>query len=257
MTVPEKQLGMLHGFGKANGSMEFGGKENASLSESLPSAVDTWSELANLMQREKEKKQVELVHPKVNPCHTFPCTNPHDVTDLLESKEEIPPGFKGQAKRGDHMAKDFNIFEGHMGIHEKLVHSVSQKTLLDAFMTPSEPFLEEFMANNTVVLPNSYSQHVHLLTPKNQVTPSLKLADISNHPATRQGSFASGTKWSRILCSSPGKKDAMLLHAGKKRTFEVDSDQVEAPNKKYIVSQDDKENSKILAATGSQPCQGL
>ena len=73
----------------------------------------------------------------------------------------------------------------------------------------------------------------------------------SNHPATRQGSFASGTKWSRILCSSPGKKDAMLLHAGKKRTFEVDSDQVEAPNKKYIVSQDDKENSEILVAAGS------
>ena len=36
-----------------------------------------------------------------------------------------------------------------------------------------------------------------------------------------------------------------------------DSDQIEAPNKKYIVSQDDKENSDILVATGSQPRHGL
>ena len=36
-----------------------------------------------------------------------------------------------------------------------------------------------------------------------------------------------------------------------------DSDQVEAPNKKYIVSQDDKENSEFLAAAGSQSRHGL
>ena len=149
MTVPEKQPRTFHGFGKANGSVECGGKESASLSESLPSAVDPRSELADLMQRENEKNQVELIYPKVNPCHTFPCTSPLDVSDLLESKEEIPPGFEGQARRGDHVAKDFNIFEGHMGTHEKLVHSVSQQTPLDAFMTPSEPFLEELLTNNT------------------------------------------------------------------------------------------------------------
>ena len=63
MTVPEKQPRTFHGFGKANGSVECGGKESASLSESLPSAVDPRSELANLMQREKEKNQVELIYP--------------------------------------------------------------------------------------------------------------------------------------------------------------------------------------------------
>ena len=36
-----------------------------------------------------------------------------------------------------------------------------------------------------------------------------------------------------------------------------DSEQVEAPNKKYIVSQDDKEKFDILAAAGSQSRHGL
>ena len=89
------------------------------------------------------------------------------------------------------------------------------------------------------------------------MTHSPKLADISNHQPTRQDSFASAPKWSRILRSSSGSKEALLVHAGQKRAFVVDFDQVEVRNKKYIVSQDEKENYEILAAAGPQPCQGL
>ena len=64
-------------------------------------------------------------------------------------------------------------------------------------------------------------------------------------------------KWSRVLRSSLGSKEALLVHVGQKIAFVGDSNQVEAPNKKYIVSQDDKENSDILVAAGSQPCHGL
>ena len=84
-----------------------------------------------------------------------------------------------------------------------------------------------------------------------------KLADISNHQPIRQDSFASAPKWSRILQSSSGSKEVLLVHVGQKRAFVVDSDQVEVPNKKYIVSQDEKENYEILVTFGYQPCQGL
>ena len=63
----------------------------------------------------------------------------------------------------------------------------------------------------------------------------------------------SGPKWSQVLHSSPSSKEALLVHARQKRAFVGDSDQIEAPNKNYIVSQDDKENSNILVAAGSQP----
>ena len=42
-----------------------------------------------------------------------------------------------------------------------------------------------------------------------------------------------------------------LFMQDRKELLWGDSNQVEAPNKKYIVSQDDKENSDILAAVGS------
>ena len=89
------------------------------------------------------------------------------------------------------------------------------------------------------------------------MTYSPQLVDISNNQLTRQASLASGPKWSHVLHSSPGSKEALLAHAGQKKAFVVDSDQLEVLNKKYLVSQDYKENSEILAVAGSQPYQGL
>ena len=83
------------------------------------------------------------------------------------------------------------------------------------------------------------------------------LTDISNNQHTKHVLHASGPKWSRVLRSSSGNKEALLSHAGQKRGFVVDSDQLELPNKKFWVSQDDKENSDDMAVAGSQPCQGL
>ena len=70
-----------------------------------------------------------------------------------------------------------------------------------------------------------------------------QLSDISNNQHTKHISHASGPKWSCVLCSSHGSKEALLSLAGQKRGFGVDSVQLELPNKKFQVFQDDKENS--------------
>ena len=103
----------------------------------------------------------------------------------------------------------------------------------------------------------SSAQHEHFLKQNIHVTHYPMLADISNHQSTRQGSSASGSKRSRVLHSFPSSKEVVLAHAGQKRSLDVSSVLVETPNKKYIISQDDKENSEILAVARSQPCQGL
>lgn len=82
-----------------------------------------------------------------------------------------------------------------------------------------------------------------------------QLSDISNQQHTKHVSHVLGPKWSRVLRSSSGNKEALLSHAGQKRDLVIDSDQLELPNKKFRVSQDDKENFENLAEAGFQPCQ--
>lgn len=80
-----------------------------------------------------------------------------------------------------------------------------------------------------------------------------QLVDISNHQPPRHATFVSRPKWSRVPRTSPSSKEALFSYTGQKRDFVVDSNQLVLPNKKFLVSQDDKENSKILAEAGSLP----
>ena len=86
----------------------------------------------------------------------------------------------------------------------------------------------------------------HVLDQSVLVTPHVslgpQLSDISNNQHSKHITHASGPKWFRVLRSSHGSKEALLSIAGQKRGFGVDSVQLELPNKKFQVFQDDKEN---------------
>ena len=157
------------------------------------------------------------------------------------------------------MTKELNTTEGQEGNHGTFEPTFPQQTPLVAplFETHSGPYCDVIQAYPLADSTKSYSQHKLSLKKENHVILGPMLADISNHQITKQDSLGSGSKWSRVLRSAPGSKEALLVHARQKRAFVRDSDQVEAPSKKYIVSQDDKENSNILAAAGSQPCHRL
>ena len=88
-----------------------------------------------------------------------------------------------------------------------------------------------------------------LVTPHVSLGP--QLSDISNNQHSKHITHASGPKWSRVLRSSHGSKEALLSLAGQKRGFGVDSVQLELSNKKFQVFQDDKENSVDMAEAGS------
>ena len=177
-------------------------------------------------------------HPKVISSLTPLCTNCHVVTELLGSVDECPPGFEGKRRMGDKVAKDVNTFEGRVGTYEILEHRFPQQATLDApsFEISSGPYIEGIKANLSIDSTKSSAQHEHFLKKNIHVTHCPMLVDISNHQSTRQGFSASGSKWSRVLRSSPGSKEVVLAHAGQKRALDVGSVRVETPNKKYIIS---------------------
>ena len=258
--APKKLVETLHESGKANGSEEKVGKEPSSSSASFPGTIGTQTGMANVMLWEKAHvHDLGKAHLEVISSPTSLYTNYHVVTELLGSVDECLPSFEGQRRMGDQVAKDLYAFEGHVGTNEILKHRFPQQATLDApsFEISSGPYIEGVKASLLTDSTKSSSQHKHFLKQNNHMTHGPMLADISNHQSTRQGSSASGSKWSLVLHYSPGSKEVALAHAGQKRAFEVASDQIEAPNKKYIVSQDDNENSKFLTTARSQPCQGL
>ena len=95
----------------------------------------------------------------------------------------------------------------------------------------------------------------HTLDKSVLVTPHVSLgpqsSDTSNNKHSKHVAPASGPKWSRVLRSSHGSKEALLFLADKKRGFGVDSVQLELPNKKFRVFQDENENSVDMAEAGS------
>ena len=96
------------------------------------------------------------------------------------------------------------------------------------------------------------SMHTTSHVPPGPQSPNTSYNENSKHVVLN-----SGPKWSRVLHSSHGSKEALLSPAGKKRVFGEDSVQIELPNKKLRVFQDENDNSVDMAEAGSQPCQGL
>lgn len=96
----------------------------------------------------------------------------------------------------------------------------------------SGPSLGVARANSTASSPESCSRQDQSLILKTHVAHGPQLVDISNSQQTRHASLALGPKWSHVLRSSPGSKEALLSHARQKIGFVVDSNQLELPNKK-------------------------
>lgn len=94
------------------------------------------------------------------------------------------------------------------------------------------------------------------MTPK---SPSTALNDISNiYEPTLQNSQPQTSKWKRVAHTDACRGDNLEILTGHKWFSKFDSNCSKLPKKKKIlVSQDDKENSMVLAEAGSQPCQEL
>lgn len=154
------------------------------------------------------------------------------------------------------MTKVIDKIEGFMGNCEYIGQKYPE-ILAFPLKRPNGPSLGTKQANHTGGSSTLGQQQDQPLILNSHVTHGPQLTDISNQQHTKHDSYALGSKWSRILHSSSGSKEALLSHAGQKRGFVVDFNQLELPNKKFRVSQDDKENARNMAEAGSQPCQEL
>ena len=214
-------------------------------------------EVTEEMQWEKVLHQALRKTPlEVNPRSTPISFFSPSVSDISGSEEDIPLGFRGQHMRETDVTKVFDKFEEYKGNCECV-----DRTKLEIFSSPSKkPNGHSLDAKRVNPLVGSFElgqQQDPLLNLKSLVTHGPQFTDILNHQVIKHASYTLGPKWTRVLRSSPGNKEALLSHVGQKRGSVVDSDQLELPKKKFRVSQDDKENSVFMAEAGSQPCQGL
>ena len=151
---------------------------------------------------------------------------------------------------------DHVILVGPMGCSKQLSQT-SPGSLFGPSLSSNGPSFVSTRAVPTL----DYTKLGHTLDKSMLITPHVSLGpqlpETSNNKHSKHVTLASSPKWSRVLCSSHGSKEALLFLADKKRGFGVDSVQLELPNKKFRVFQDDKENSVDMAEAGSQPCQGL
>ena len=89
---------------------------------------------------------------------------------------------------------------------------------------PNSPSLDAKMANPLVGSSKLGQNQDNLLNLNSHVTYSPQLTDISNHQVIKHASHTLGPKWTRVLHSSPGNKEALLSHVGQKRGSVVDPD---------------------------------
>ena len=178
------------------------------------------------------------------------------VSDYIGSEEDIPPGFEGQLRRLDVVTK-FNEKVGG----PKSVCVQSDNMLPELISGPSKgqngPWVDPIRAKSSLGPISLDLLQDQPLESSSHMTVGPHLNDISNIQHTKHVPHASGPKWTRVLRSSSGSKEALFTHAGQKRGVVVVSDQLELPNKKIRVFQDDKENSDFMAVAGSQHCQEL
>ena len=145
---------------------------------------------------------------------------------------------------------DHVILVGPIGCSEQLGQT-SPGSLSDPSLSSNGP---SFVSTRAAPTPD-FTELGHTLDKSVLVTPHVSLGpqppNTSNNKHSKHVALASGPKWSRVLRSSYGSKEALLSLAGKKRVIGVDSVQLELPNKKFRVFQDENENSVDMAEAGS------
>ena len=254
---PRQLTATSHGKSKGAGSVGIPGIETPSTSVSPHVNHSSQSDVAEEMQwANMQDRALGRAPSEVNPIST---PNPpflSIVSDCIESEEDIPPGFEGQLRRLDVVTKVKEKVGGPKSDYEQLENKLPEVTT-----GPSKghngPWVDPIRAKPSLG-PISLDHHQdQSLKSSPYMTVSPHLNDISNLQHTKHAPLASGPKWTRVLRSSSGSKEALFTHAGQKRGVVVVSDQLELPNKKSRVFQDDKENSDFMAVAGSQHCQGL
>ena len=212
-----------HKISKGNGA---DGKSEDNISTKIDNSPVTHSSRSEAAEEKQWVKMHDQVLGKapneVNPLSksTFPISS--SVSNFLVSEEDIPPGFGGQLKSFVMVSKDSASLGGSMGNYVHLGQTSSGSLSSPSFSsngpsyvsTRADPALDPSVFGHVL-------EHSVLVTP--QVSLGPQLADISNIQHTKHVSHASGPKWSRVLCSSHGNKEALLPLAGQKRGFRVDS----------------------------------
>ena len=183
---------------------------------------------------------------EVSPLSTSTLPFPSVLSEVIVSEEDIPPGFGGQPRRAGGVSLDQALMVGPLDCNEQLGHFSQGPLPGPSFISNGPSFVSTWAASSL-----DCSEHLgHTLD--SPVSPNTSFNKNSKHVDVN-----SGPRWSRILRSSHGNKDSLLSPAGKKRAYGEDSVQLELPNKKLRVFQDENDNSVDMAEAGSQPCQGL
>ena len=230
----EKQLTVTpHEISKGDGA-DGKSEDNISIKiDNSPVTYSSRSEVAEEMQWAKVQDQVlGKASSEANPLSksTFPISS--SVSDISVSEEDIPSGFGVQHKSVVVVSKVSDSLEGSMGNCEHL-GQIFLETISSPSNSSNRPSNDSTRADPSLdssVLGQVLDQLV-LIIP--HVTLGPQLFDISNNQHTKHISHASGPKWSHVLRSSHGNKEAFLSHAGQKRGFGVDSIQLELLNKKF------------------------
>ena len=169
---------------------------------------------------------------EVNPLSksTFPISS--SVSDFLVSEEDIPPGFGGQPRRVGKVSKDCANLGESIGSCVHLGQTFPGSLSGPSFSSNGPSYVSTWAdpALDSTEMGHVLDQSM-LVTP--QVSLGPQLSDISNNQHPEHVSHDSDPKWSRVLCSSHGSKEALLSLAGQKRGFGVDSIQLELLNKKF------------------------
>nr|POE45512.1 hypothetical protein CFP56_26706 [Quercus suber] len=136
---------------------------------------------------------------------------PQEEGKVEGCEEDIPPGFEGQHLKDTIVTEVFDKFEGYKGICE-CVDKMNPEIISSPSKKPNGPSLDAKRANLFAGSSELGQQQVHLRSFKSHVTHDPQLTDISNHQNIKHASHALGQKWSRVLRSSPGSKEALLPH---------------------------------------------
>ena len=116
------------------------------------------------------------------------------------------------------------------------------------------PASSEIYVPQILIIPANGIFSSHNLESTSVISP---LRDISNsQTAHKQGSHLSRPKWTRVARTAPRVYEVLNVHAGEKRILHLAINHRGLQKKSKSVSQDDKENNQLLAATGLQPHQG-
>ena len=151
---------------------------------------------------------------------TFPISS--SIPEFLVSEEDIPPSFGGQPRRAGKLSMDHAILGGPLGCCEQLGQT-SPGSLFGPSLSSNGPSFVSTRAVPTL----DYTKLGHTLDKSMLITPHVSLGpqlpETSNNKHSKHVTLASSPKWSRVLCSSHGSKEALLFLVDKKRGFGVDS----------------------------------